>query len=81
MQRELTTICSNILKDAQEDEIDIFELLENANKAFLNAQNVLANDSIVSLEIIKNRLLKTALGVKLGTIKSNELPSCFTKIR
>jgi replicative DNA helicase len=81
MQRELITISSQLMQDAQDETIDVFELLDNANNALLKAQNVLGNDSIVSLEIIKNRLLKMALGVKLGTIKSNEIPTCVNFIK
>jgi len=81
MQRELVTICSQLMRDAQDETIDVFELLDNANSALLKAQNILGNDSIVSLEIIKNRLLKTALGVKLGTIKSSEVVTCVDFIK
>jgi len=81
MQRELISIANQISRDAQDETIDVFELLDNANTSLLKAQNILGNDSIVSLEIIKNRLLKTALNVKLGLVKSSEILTCVDFIK
>jgi replicative DNA helicase len=80
MQREMMLIANSILQDAQDDTKDIFELIDKANNAILKAQNILDSNSITSLEIIKNNLLKMALSVKLGEMKSQELPSCVNFI-
>lgn len=80
MQREMMLIGNSILKDAQDDTKDIFQLIDDSNNAILKAQNILDSKSITSLEIIKKNLLKMALNVKLGQVKSQELPSCVNFI-
>jgi len=81
MQREMMLIANSILKDAQDDTKDIFQLIDDSNNAILKAQNILDSNSITSLEIIKKNLLKMALSVRLGELKSQELPSCVNFIK
>jgi replicative DNA helicase len=80
MQREMMLIGNSILQDAQDDTKDIFQLIDNANNSILKAQNILDNNSILTLENIKNNLLKMALSVRLGEINSQEIPSCVNFI-
>lgn len=81
MQRQMIITAHKILKDANDDTKDIFELIDETNNTLLESQNIIDDKTIKPLNEIKNRLLKTVIDVRTGNVKSNEIISCVDFIK